>query len=465
VSRNTFEEIKQIVFAKKVGDCLSVDGWRQLYAEGSKALPLDHLTSCPQCLDIVNRLLGLPTLNERHPFDTINRDSDNDGTANSTKNKDEAGQDSVKRPDTNKAALRQQLEKARLDQFSDKPEEITLCINGWPFVSRLIQSKSNTLTLRPQIGEPLESLELLDEKGQLLCHFLIDEQCSEGKDEDWRDIILSPHQKVGISITWIDNYPEIYIEYCDKRRGDSAPAPSLFQKILNRLYNLQGLLSLRNLMLTTTAALLFVSIGLVLLMMEQSRRETITSLQRELEASKFERGDLTRRLADEQARRQTAEAERERIASELEQRRTPAGLPEGEESAQKVAAASSPIKLRLLQGSDDTDATLLFNTRAIMAPIALQRGEQTRIAIRLPRYDENQVLFKSYLIELSIPGQPPVVARLIAPETSTDPLFFILEAVIGNTIKLEPNTKADAFVYGVLGQKRARLGHVPLIFE
>src|ERR1051326_2852641 len=76
MAENTFEEIQRIVFATRVGECLSASEWQRLYAEDSRHLPIEHLTSCARCLDTVNRLLGLPLLAERHPFDTINRDSD-----------------------------------------------------------------------------------------------------------------------------------------------------------------------------------------------------------------------------------------------------------------------------------------------------------------------------------------------------------------------------------------------------
>jgi hypothetical protein len=461
VSRNTFEEIKQIVFARRVGNCLSSAEWQKLYTEGDKALPVDHLTSCSQCLDIVNNLLGLPSLSERHPFDAINRDSDQDGPFNSTGSSGQPPKQ--KQSPTDRSILKKRLEEARQKQFGYRPQEITICVNGWPLVSRRIQSESNTLTVRPQVDEPLESLELLDEKGGLLFHLLIDEECASGNDRDWPNLVLNQFQKVTVSVAWIDDYPEINLEYSDQRVAQpQIAAGGLFEKLS---LSWKQLFSMRRLMVATTAAILLLTLGLGLLMADLSRSRTIASLKRELESSRLEREDLARRLAEEQASRRQAEAERARIAKDLEQRPTPIKPETGQEQTQKLAANQSPLTLRLLQGTDDSSTTLLYNTRALIAPIALPRGERTRLKMRLPRYDDTQILFESYQLILSVPGRAPIVTRIPAPASSTDPLFFILEAVIGNTSKLAPKTSAQAQILGIIGQSQVELGRVPLTFE
>src|SRR5215510_11116774 len=84
MTERVYEDIKRIIFARKIGECRTRDEWRRLYDEGGKDLPVDHLTSCSDCLDMVNELLGLPKLGERNPFDTISRDTGNDDPTDST---------------------------------------------------------------------------------------------------------------------------------------------------------------------------------------------------------------------------------------------------------------------------------------------------------------------------------------------------------------------------------------------
>src|SRR5215813_236180 len=73
-----FSELRAQIFQSRRGLCLSAEEFGELYAaENPSTIDCDqfaHLVSCPDCLDRVNRLLNLPLLAQRNPFDVLGRD-------------------------------------------------------------------------------------------------------------------------------------------------------------------------------------------------------------------------------------------------------------------------------------------------------------------------------------------------------------------------------------------------------
>jgi len=55
---------------------------------------------------------------------------------------------------------------------------------------------------------------------------------------------------------------------------------------------------------------------------------------------------------------------------------------------------ASRIKLALAVAAQNTITNLIYNTRAVMSPILLQRGTQSVFGVRLPKYEENSQVDK-----------------------------------------------------------------------
>ena len=70
-------DLRRHIYGRRGGTCLSARQWERLYAAGGAldCATLGHLSSCPVCLDVVNELLGLPLLDERHPIDSLGKDT------------------------------------------------------------------------------------------------------------------------------------------------------------------------------------------------------------------------------------------------------------------------------------------------------------------------------------------------------------------------------------------------------
>src|SRR5260370_16004845 len=72
-------ELRRMIFNSRNGECLAKDHSENLYGDGARSgithITLAHTVSCPACLDELNRLLDLPSLDERFPTDTLGTDT------------------------------------------------------------------------------------------------------------------------------------------------------------------------------------------------------------------------------------------------------------------------------------------------------------------------------------------------------------------------------------------------------
>src|SRR5205085_5139856 len=71
--------LRQIIVRSRCGDCLTAEQLAELYGAIETATTdgplLAHIVSCPDCLDQINKLLGLPPLADRYPMDMIGPDA------------------------------------------------------------------------------------------------------------------------------------------------------------------------------------------------------------------------------------------------------------------------------------------------------------------------------------------------------------------------------------------------------
>ncbi|HEY9286041.1 MAG TPA: sigma factor, partial [Pyrinomonadaceae bacterium] len=75
-------DLREMIFHSRRGECLSAEQMQGLYRDGAASIacePLAHIVSCHRCLEAVNKLIGLPSLAERYPMDTLIRDSKKKG--------------------------------------------------------------------------------------------------------------------------------------------------------------------------------------------------------------------------------------------------------------------------------------------------------------------------------------------------------------------------------------------------
>lgn len=455
---NIVDELKKIIFAAKIGPCYSQDEWQNFYSGNAKDLPVKHLTSCSKCLDIVNQLHSLPLLNERSPFDVLERDSNNNDD-----NPDKPNQNNNNSPfssnktSSNQALLLKQLEEKRKEHFDYLPQEITFCVNGWPFTSCKVDDQVKLLSLRPNLDEPLESIELIDERGKLIFHRIFSEEITQELKEN---IKLNENQQIKFTIIYLNDTPEINLEYTDSRVVKSRAKNSLLASLISSFQ--QSMVFPKLLWATSAVVIMITSLAVLQIYWQQK----FNQLQQELtkinqEKSTFEdklvkSETLSKKLTDELA---SIEQQKVDIKPSIIEKPTIIS------KISKVNVLSS-IKLALALVTRNTISNLINNTRAVISPILLTRGTQSSFAVRLPKYEENsQEEFTSYLVKINLPKEKALVEKIKLPKTSTDTDFVSIEVKLANTNNLQANTLAEATIIGIVGKQEVKIATLPLKFE
>ncbi|MBK7995748.1 MAG: hypothetical protein IPK14_20925 [Blastocatellia bacterium] len=455
---NIVDELKKIIFAAKIGPCYSQEEWQKFYSGNAKDLPIKHLTSCSKCLDIVNQLHSLPLLNERSPFDVLERDGNNNDDNHDKPNQNNSNSPfSSNKTGSNQALLLKQLEEKRKEHFDYLPQEITFCVNGWPFTSCKVDDQVKLLSLRPNLDEPLESIELLDEKGKLIFHKMFSEEIEQ---EIKEDIKLNENQQLKFTIIYLNDTPEINLEYTDKRVVKSRVKNSLLASFISSFQ--QSMVFPKLLWATSVVVIMVTSLAVLQIYWQQK----FNKLQQELakinqEKSTFEdrlikSETLSRKLSDELA---SVEQQKIEIKPSIIEK------PKIISKITKIDVLSN-IKLALVLATRNTISNLINNTRAVVSPILLTRGTQSSFAVRLPKYEENsQEEFTSYLVKINLSKEKTLVEKIKLPKTSEDIDFISIEVKLANTNNLQVNTLAQATIIGIIGKQEVEIATLPLKFE
>ena len=455
---NIVDELKKIIFAAKIGPCYSQEEWQKFYSGNAKDLPIKHLTSCSKCLDIVNQLHSLPLLNERSPFDVLERDGNNNDDNHDKPNQNNSNSPfSSNKTGSNQALLLKQLEEKRKEHFDYLPQEITFYVNGWTFTSCKVDDQVKLLSLRPNLDEPLESIELLDEKGKLIFHKMFSEEIEQ---EIKEDIKLNKNQQLKFTIIYLNDTPEINLEYTDKRVVKSRVKNSLLASFISSFQ--QSMVFPKLLWATSVVVIMVTSLAVLQIYWQQK----FNKLQQELakinqEKSTFEdrlikSETLSRKLSDELA---SVEQQKIEIKPSIIEK------PKIISKITKIDVLSN-IKLALVLATRNTISNLINNTRAVVSPILLTRGTQSSFAVRLPKYEENsQEEFTSYLVKINLSKEKTLVEKIKLPKTSEDIDFISIEVKLANTNNLQVNTLAQATIIGIIGKQEVEIATLPLKFE
>lgn len=76
--QDLLNDLRQEIFSWRHADCFHPKHLEQMYGSNESRIGrnvLKHIVSCPKCLDEVNKILGLALLHERHPLDTLGRET------------------------------------------------------------------------------------------------------------------------------------------------------------------------------------------------------------------------------------------------------------------------------------------------------------------------------------------------------------------------------------------------------
>lgn len=199
-------ELRRIIFNSCHGQCFSKDQLGELYRSGNaEALTtskLAHIVSCPECLDTVNSLLGLPALAARYEAKPSDREEPpHDGTGGSVAGGGGGGA----------SGLATKFERRLREVVEHKPHELRIAVNGALVSSLKVNSDVTELDLNLTPGERIQFVEVFSEQGvQLL--FLSVNDAAVSEPEQWAWITLSEGRTLEACLK-LQNGPSLRILY------------------------------------------------------------------------------------------------------------------------------------------------------------------------------------------------------------------------------------------------------------
>jgi RNA polymerase sigma factor (sigma-70 family) len=210
-SEAVLAELRCRILSAVEGDCLPHSTIRKLYRsealEGPGREFLSHLVSCPRCLDLVSRMLGLDGSSERG-F------GESDGPQPPGPRKAKPG---VAPP------IGKWRRKART-VFEHDPRELMIVVNGSPLAWQTVASESNEFSVRLPLHEPIEFVEVFSEQDVRLLSLAVPGEPPEVDLELRNEIGLSNGRSICLILRFETLGPEIRLSYLQPARSET-PVP------------------------------------------------------------------------------------------------------------------------------------------------------------------------------------------------------------------------------------------------
>jgi RNA polymerase sigma factor (sigma-70 family) len=197
--------LRRMIFDSCTGECLLQEELEEVYGnEDGRALntpKLAHVVSCPQCLDAVNKVLGLPTLSERYRSEPGKEPPPTAGgggvSGGGTSHGDE---------------LSKKFGRRLRETHEHKPHELRIAVNGFRVSSLKVGSALNELNLNLTPDDPIEFIEVCSEQGVQLLFFSLNPIGREP--EQWAWIELSEGRLLEACFR-NENGPSLHVVYKD----------------------------------------------------------------------------------------------------------------------------------------------------------------------------------------------------------------------------------------------------------
>jgi len=189
--------LKRQIFSTCSGECLSRDQWREQYSN-DKDLAIDrlrlaHLVSCPHCLEKVNKILGLPSLEDRNPTDSTGHDP---GSKDGSRGGNHEALNRIRR---------------RVKQvYEHDPKELRIVVNGRLIASQTINAEVNKQRLTLSELEPITFVEVYSEQDLRLAYLVVD-RLPVDEFEQQETIQLSDERRIEINLNFKEICPELQV--------------------------------------------------------------------------------------------------------------------------------------------------------------------------------------------------------------------------------------------------------------
>ncbi|HEX9422019.1 MAG TPA: RNA polymerase sigma factor [Pyrinomonadaceae bacterium] len=206
-SADIFRELCETIFASRQGECLNKDQLRALY-EGEETIEcerLAHTVSCPECLETVNQLLGLTSLDERYRMESPDTDKPPSG---------QGGPPATSGGNGGVGEIGRRLRRRRRDTIEHRPHELRIAVNGF-FVSRQkVGMPVNELALKLNLEEKISFIEVFSEQGLLLSHFTVTPP-TDGEIEQREAVEFGEGRALETTVSFNTQWPTLHVVYRD----------------------------------------------------------------------------------------------------------------------------------------------------------------------------------------------------------------------------------------------------------
>lgn len=214
----TMTQLRQAIFATRTGRCLERKHLAEIYEAAQPELLmvplLAHLVSCPNCLEAVNRLLGLSPLSDRDPNDMLG--PDRGAQASSIKPKLSAVETSAKARQRRLQKYRQRLREV----YEHEPQELRIAVNGFVLARQEVNSELTRQTLGIEMAEQLTLIEVFSEQGVRLLALHVAPP-PDGQFEQHAHTELSHGRTMTAALSFCGSWPHLEITYaCGVRSAE-----------------------------------------------------------------------------------------------------------------------------------------------------------------------------------------------------------------------------------------------------
>ncbi|MDQ3802830.1 MAG: sigma-70 family RNA polymerase sigma factor [Acidobacteriota bacterium] len=203
-------DVRERVYLSRRGPCLNGEQWAALYGGGGviECSTLAHLASCPDCLDEVNKLLGLPLLAERHPVDSLGKDTPSGGGSATGGGGAED--------------LRRRGREGARKVFRHDPSELCVAVNGQVLGSQKVGGARNEQVLH--VEQKIEFVEVFSEENVRLLLLVVCDSPPGGPLRQTARLALSDGRSLEAELEF--NYPRSFlrVNYDDPRAPGVEPA-------------------------------------------------------------------------------------------------------------------------------------------------------------------------------------------------------------------------------------------------
>lgn len=208
-------DLRDSIFRTSRGECLPAAELKEIYDKDNghmrEASRSAHVVSCAVCLEEVNKILGLPPLEDRYPTDLLEpekTDRSDKGGPSVPKNGGGSGGGTASRSAIKRH--RREMKKVR----EHRPQELRVAVNGFILGSQRVGLELNEQTLSIKGEEKIGFIEVLSEQGVRLLFLNVDAP-PDGGVEHRAWVGLSEGRELELRLNFRSAWPTVNVVYSD----------------------------------------------------------------------------------------------------------------------------------------------------------------------------------------------------------------------------------------------------------